>query len=187
MGYICCPSRTSDEQFTERAHTQQVTNFFPICVVNSSQGVEITSNRKAVQLNVKKRCSLLLVPLVGLMHPASLDCSNGLLCWHPSQRQTDSQGGERRKGGFRIRAGGIPRANGLKINGFFHRRWNIYITAKSFCIHLLWSSSYHEPWTFLNSHFESTYYSSVFFKKIKLQKNYQKTWEPIPVSDSTKN
>lgn len=26
-----------------------------------------------------------------------------------------------------------------------------------------------------------------FLKKIKLQKNYQKTWEPIPVFDSTKN
>lgn len=135
MRYIWWVLSLQDQWWaTHTKSPQQVTDYFSnLCHQLFQGGKKPPSNRKAIQLNVKKCCSLLLVPLVGLMHPASLDCSsNGFLCCHPPQSRQAHREGERGKGGFRITAGGISIANGLKRSGFFYRRWNIYLTAKSF-------------------------------------------------------
>lgn len=83
----CREPRTSDGQFTARARST-LWNIFQSVWSTLCKSLLALWNRRAVQLNVKKHHSLLLVPLIALTHPARLEHSiNGLLCQHPPQRQ----------------------------------------------------------------------------------------------------
>lgn len=106
--YIDC-MWTQDQQFVvHNENPQQVIECFPVCLVYSVENQTKPNkklalwNRRPVQLNVEEHPSLLLDPLIALTHPARLEHSiNGLLHWHPPQRQAGSRGRREKKGSFK--------------------------------------------------------------------------------------